>query len=115
MLKEAQALVGPGSYEGLSPFEAWLCENVDDLAVDTYGNVDAPAGWFARAGRYVVVTDDRGFWYVHRFATVDAAKDDFEAMEVQYDTWDSQDDSPGYHQPTCGANEGKGCSCHQGI
>lgn len=92
MFTEAKALLGPGRYEGLSAFEAWLCEHVDDCADENSGDVESSTGWFARCGRWVVFTDSQGFWYTTRYATRELASAAFTVLEDEYDQWAGDDE-----------------------
>lgn len=83
---------GPGRYEGLSPFQCFLVDNVDNAADQTSGDVESPPGWFAQCGRYVVSTDGRGFWYADRHATRALAAADFARREAAYSAWFDDDD-----------------------
>lgn len=91
--EEARGLCGrPGRFEGLSAFECWLCENVDELADDSAGDVGSPFGWFARVGRFVVVTDDRGFWFVTRFGSSAEADRAFKEEEENFYFWGNEEE-----------------------
>lgn len=97
MIKDAKALVtGPGRYEGLSPFQAWLCENVDQCTDQSSGDVESPTGWFAQCGRHVVTIDSAGFHYVTTYSTRAAATAMFEQVDVNYCAWldDADDEEP---------------------
>jgi hypothetical protein len=76
---------GPGRYEGLTAFQAWLCERVsgdESFADEVTGSVDT-GGWFARIGRRVIQTDDRGFWYVYKYATEEEASAEIAYQEEE--------------------------------
>lgn len=88
---------GPGKYEGLTPFHGWLCENVDQLASETSGDVESSTGWFAlitrphveplRRKAHVVSCDSAGFWYVDTFLGPNAetfAGAHFDSLDADY-------------------------------
>lgn len=91
-MRENYTNTGPGRLEGLSAFEAFLVENVDTVADETSGDVEAPTGWFARCGRYVVSTDSQGFWYADRYTTRALAAAAFTRADAQFSAWFDQDD-----------------------
>ena len=64
----------PGRYEGLSAFEVFLCEHVDDLQDEVLLTLDDFGYFAALVGRRVVYVDDYGFWGVHVYASADEAR-----------------------------------------
>lgn len=79
-----------GRYESLTPFEVWLCENVE-MADDESGSTDWGC-WFARIGKRIVSTDSQGFWYVSRYATETEAIAEFDRADSDYSDWMGDDD-----------------------
>jgi hypothetical protein len=80
---------GPGKYEGLRPFEAWLAEHVlgdSSWQDDSTGDVDF-GRYYARAGRRIVSEDAQGFVYVDSFATESEAVNAFAQQAADYDAW----------------------------
>lgn len=93
MFKEAKALVmGPGRYEGLTAFQGWLCDNVDQCTDQSSGDVESPTGWFAQCGRHVLTIDSAGFHYVTSYSTRADAAVVFDQLESDYSTWDDDED-----------------------
>lgn len=92
MYAQAKDLVGLGKYETLTPFQAWLCERVDDVADDATGDVDSFGGWYALVGRRVVTVDGQGFWSVDSHASRAEAADRFAAIAADYAAWDAEVD-----------------------
>lgn len=92
MIEQVIDMVGhPGRYEGLGAFEIWLCENVNEVADETDGDVEYGL-WFARCGRFLVTTDSQGFWYVGKYATLEDACTVFAAAAADYSAWAAADD-----------------------
>lgn len=84
----------PGQYEGLTAFQIWVVENLNECLDDCNGNTESPTGWFALCGRFIVHRNEQGFWSVERFASRTLAKLAFDAMEDQYAMWAREGDSP---------------------
>jgi len=59
---------------------------------DTSGDVEAPVGWFGRAGRNVVSEDTQGFVYRQRCDTVAQAIAIYAELEDEYADWSDDDD-----------------------
>ena len=51
------------------------------------GTVEAPTGYFARIGRRMVRSDERGNLSAQRFATVEAATEEFANLAAEFDDW----------------------------
>jgi hypothetical protein len=84
-----------GRFEGLSPFHAYIVDHINELAAETSGDVEAPTGWFAYvegAGRsWLVMTDDRGFWYVFEESAYGAMLA-FNGLDSEYGDWQLDND-----------------------
>lgn len=57
---------------------------LDGVADEESGDVEAPTGHFYRVGRYVVVTDSRGFSELHDCGTAASAAAYFDGLELDY-------------------------------
>jgi hypothetical protein len=81
---------GPGKFEGQHPMVRFIYDN--DLFDRDSGDVESPQGWFAQAGRWVVMADSYGFVSGWRFASVVEATADFDSMDDQFSAWLADDD-----------------------
>lgn len=81
---------GPGKFEGESPIVAYLWELCANGAEDEFsGTSDAPTGWFARLGKWLITATDRGFVHGDKFPTLDSAREEFALRDAQFAQWDS--------------------------
>lgn len=82
----------PGRYEGLTAFEIWLVQRVEqDSSWSDEETGDVEFGvWVARVGKRLVSTDSNGFWYVENYETDDAAGTRFDLISQDYDNWNEE-------------------------
>lgn len=79
-----------GKYEGEPPIVVYI--DVHDCYDETSGDVEAPTGWFGRAGRWIVTHDSFGFVHGTKAGTLDEARKLFESLNAEYDEWSADDD-----------------------
>lgn len=85
----AETVAGPGGFEGESPIVPFIVDR--DLFDEQSGNVEAPTGWFGRAGRWAIVCDSVGFWHAFKYQTLAEAVAWFEETEREYAAWDNEE------------------------
>lgn len=88
----------PGAYEGESPIVVWIDTN--DYYDESSGDVESPTGWFGRAGKWLILHDDRGFVSGTKLATEDEAKRQYEILESAYSNWADEGDADNDY-PAC--------------
>lgn len=68
-----------------------------EWASEESGDVECPTGHFTRFGRRILVTDDRGFVWVEKWATTEKAERVYSAMDQFYWYWadeEMEEDNP---------------------
>ena len=98
MLKEYKS--GPGRFEGLTPFYAWLADHADEIADESFGDVDGFGAyvWLVKAPHilpdrrraFVIHTDSAGFHYVAEVKGPNAENSAgafFDDWQASYDRW----------------------------
>ncbi|MGZ4518831.1 MAG: hypothetical protein ACXVGB_00235 [Mycobacteriaceae bacterium] len=78
----------PGKFERVPAIVRYIHEH--DAFDQESGDVQAPTGWFARAGRWVIGEDERGAVDAVRFATRAEAQDLFESLDLMFGEWAEQ-------------------------
>jgi hypothetical protein len=56
------------------------------------GTVDSPTGWFARAGRWILREDDRGFVSAAKYDDYQDSQTEYDYLVSEYDKWENEDD-----------------------
>lgn len=77
----------PGAYQGLTPIQVYVVEAAQNGGDQSAGDVESPTGWFARVGKWVVVTDSFGFWNATKFDSEAKAVVAYEALDADYCEW----------------------------
>jgi hypothetical protein len=80
----------PGKYEGESPMVQFIMEN--DLFDATDGDVEAPCGWFGRAGKWAIGENSQGFASGYKYPTTWEADDWYASQENYYNGWLSEEE-----------------------
>lgn len=75
----------PGKFEACSPMAAYIYEN--ELFDDSDGECQAPTGWFALSGRWIIQEDERGAVYGERYSTHAQASLAYHSLCDDYDNW----------------------------
>lgn len=64
----------------------------DTLMDHSSGDVECPTGYFARYGRRIVVSDDRGFVWTETYGDEFGAEQVYNAMDRYYSAWSDEDE-----------------------
>lgn len=71
--------------------DEWFGYNFDRYLDDESGDVECLTGHFARCGRRIFFTDDRGFCWHETFKNAESAKAMFDALDGYYCAWGDDD------------------------
>lgn len=84
---------GPGRFGGNQMAAYLWVKSLDgSTADDESGSIEAPCGWFARFGKWLLTEDDRGFVSAWKADSAAAAVDEFDALMTEYVAWDRGDE-----------------------
>ena len=63
-----------------------------DIGHDYSGDSECPTGWFARFGRRILFTDDRGFVWSEKYPEERSAEQVYTALDLYYAEWSDEDE-----------------------
>lgn len=91
-MREQYDTSGPGKFENEGPIVRYLYERMETADQES-GTSEAPTGWFARFGKWLIGGTTRGFVWSHKYDTPEQASGIFDNMTAEYSEWATEEEA----------------------